>query len=86
MVNLTMIDDPYDPSLPSKRPWVRVFHAAPNLPSDDVYITRADQELGMPSAASLHACGVWPPSGNNSKQLVSNSYRIRITPSGNKNK
>jgi Domain of unknown function (DUF4397) len=85
---IVSIRDPYDKSLTSDDARVRVLNAAANAGSFDVYITGVDDDLADPTeAADLADIGykvVKPDSGNNSIDLEGGSYRLRLTPTGDK--
>lgn len=86
-VELLPIRDPFDKSLTSDDARVRVFNAAANAPSFDVYITTGVSDLTAvtPRFSALGYKQVAPDSGNNSVELATPAaYRVRLTPVGSK--
>lgn len=85
-VELVSISDPYDKSVTSEDARVRVFNAAANAPSFDVYITALSVDLASatPRFAALGYKTVKPDSGNNSVEVASGAYQVRLTPVGSK--
>lgn len=85
-VELLSIRDPYDKSLTSDDARVRVFNAAANAPSFDVYITPTGVDLATvtPRFPALGYKQVAPDSGRNSVEVAAGAYQVRLTPVGSK--
>lgn len=85
-LSTALIRDPYNKSLTSDDGRVRVFHAAPNAPAIDVYLTQPSADLAslVPVFPNLQFRDSMPPSGSDSFRYPGGTYQLRVTPRGTK--
>jgi len=83
---VVLIDDPYNKSIASDNARVRVFNAAFNAASLDVYLTApgADLATATPTFAAVGYKTALPASGSDSVQLEGSNYQLRMTTAGTK--
>lgn len=86
ITEVVLIDDPYNKSVASDNARVRVFNAAFNAASLDVYLTApgADLATATPTFAAVGYKTALPVSGSDSVQLEGGSYQLRMTTAGTK--
>lgn len=86
VTELVLIDDPYNKSIASDNARVRVFNAAFNAASLDIYLTApgADLATTTPNFAAVGYKAALPVSGSDSVQIEGGSYQLRMTTAGTK--
>lgn len=87
LVELLVIDDPYDKGLTSDRARVRVLNTSFNAANVDVYLNAPGTNLNAvaPNFSALGYQAALPPSGADSAELEGGSYQLSITQAGTKN-
>lgn len=86
VTDVALIADPYNKSIASDNARVRVFNAAFNTGSLDVYLTApgADLATATPNFAAVGYKAAQPLSGSDSIQLEGSNYQLRMTTAGTK--
>jgi hypothetical protein len=86
VTEVALIADPYNKGITSDNARVRVFNAAFNAPSLDVYLTApgADLATATPTFAAVGYKQALPASGNDSIELEGGNYQLRMTTAGTK--
>jgi hypothetical protein len=82
---LTVVDDGNAPASGSAK--LRVVHAAPGAPEVDVYVTTPTQDLNDASVTptlTFAFKAIIPANGARALEVPAGSYRIRVTPKGDK--
>jgi len=86
VVDLLLIEDPYNKGLVSDKARVRVVNAAFNAPSIDVYLTAPTVDINTvsPTFGLVEYKSSNPGSGADSNEFNGGSYLLRITATGSK--
>jgi hypothetical protein len=86
LTEVVLVDDPYTRGIVTDNARVRVFNAAFNAASLDVYLTApgADLATATPTFAAVGFKQSAPASGVNSSELEGGAYSLRITTAGTK--
>lgn len=86
LTEVALIADPYNKGITSDNARVRVFNAAFNAPSLDVYLTApgADLATATPTFAAVGYKQALPATGNDSIELEGSDYQLRMTTAGTK--
>lgn len=86
VTEVALIADPYNKSIASDNARVRVFNAAFNAASLDVYLTApgADLATATPNFSAVGYKTALPVSGSDSIQLEGSNYQLRMTTAGTK--
>lgn len=87
VTELVLIDDPFNKGLVSDNARVRVFNAAFNAASVDVYLTSpsvTDLSTVTPTFPAVGYKQALPASGADSTELEGGSYTLRLTTAGTK--
>jgi hypothetical protein len=86
LTEVVLIDDPYEKGVSSDNARVRVFNAAFNTPSVDVYLTAPGVDIATlgPTFAAAGFKQAVPASGANSSELEGGAYTLRLTTAGTK--
>lgn len=87
VTEVVRIDDPFNKSLTSDNAHVRVFNAAFNAASVDVYLTPQGADLSTltPTFAAVGYKQAVPATGADSTELEGGGYSLRLTTAGTKN-
>lgn len=87
LVDLLVIDDPFNKSIASDNARLRAFNASAGRPNLDVYVTAPTQDLNAatPNLPAVAYKSAVPASGQDSVEVEGGNYRLRVTEAGTKN-